>query len=70
MTAPGDGSRFGLNVTAFKAAYPAWSVTANDGQRLRAWRRVDGKLTGPGVTAKSRDELAEIIDFIDGDGRS
>ena len=72
MTGPSSlgGPRFGLNVTAFRAAYPGWTVTANSGVRLRAWRCVNGHVSGPGITARTLDELAEIIDFIDGDDRS
>jgi hypothetical protein len=57
------GPRFGLNVTAFEQAHPGWYADIGfEGFGWRARRRVDGRLTGPGLSARTLDELAELID--------
>lgn len=60
------GPRFGLNILAFEHAYPGWYVDAPSGAGRRARQRVNGKLKGPAIYGDSLDELAAIIDRMEG----
>ena len=65
MTSEG-GPRFGLDVPAFEGAYLGWYVDSTDSIRLRARQRQNGRLKGPAIYGDTLDELAGIIDRMEG----
>jgi hypothetical protein len=61
---PGEGSRFGYNVTSWECAYPDYVLQGSpDGMGLVARRRnASGRPSGTPIWAPTLDSLADQID--------
>jgi hypothetical protein len=53
---------WGYNVGGFERHYSGWRIGSRDGVHFTAQRLLDGRPRGPGLRARTLDELAALIE--------